>query len=186
MSQPDFETVKSNWETFENLCGRLSDNNINMLLATLGERLITTPNNTHDSDTGCCAGGLIQMSLEVTSNMRKISSTFDLDISTSSILKVGLLHEIGKVGTLEKNLFVEQDSDWHREKLGQFYKYNEDILKATVPDRTLFLLQHFGVKLSPDEFYAIRLSQGAHHDENRFYLNSTPSLANCLQVAKKF
>jgi len=186
MSQPDFDTVKNNWETYEKLCGRLSDHNITSLLEHLGERLITTPNSTHDSDTGCYAGGLIQMSLEVTSNMRKISSTFDLDIPISSILKVGLLHEIGKVGTLENNLFVEQDSDWHREKLGQCYKYNEDVVKATVPDRTLFLLQHFGVILTPDEFYAIRLSQGAQHDENRFYSNSTPALANCLQVAKKF
>ena len=185
MSQPDFETVKNNWDTFEKLCSRLSDDNINTLLTTLGERLITTPATTHDNRPGCFGGGLIQTSLEITSKMRKIASEFYPDIQVASILKVGLLHEIGKVGTLEANLFLEQDSDWHREKLGQFYKYNEDISKSATPERTLFLLQHFGVQLSHDEYYAIRLSQGSHLEENRFYANFEPDLATCLQVAKR-
>ena len=117
--------------------------------------------------------------------MRKLASSFDLDTNTGSILKVGLLHEIGKVGTLENDLFVEQDSSWHREKLGQFYKYNENVPKSTIPDRTLCLLQHFGITLTNDEFYAIRLSQGSHLEENRFYVGTEPDLAKCLQMAKR-
>ena len=185
MSQPDFETVKSNWDTFEKLCGRLSDDNINTLLTTLGERLITTPAATHDTRAGCFGGGLVQTSLEITSKMRKIASEFYPDIPVASILKVGLLHEIGKVGTLEEDLYLEQDSDWHREKLGQFYKYNENIDKSATPERSLYLLQHFGITLTHDEYYAIRLSQGSHLEENRFYAGSEPDLATCLQVAKR-
>ena len=185
MSQPDFEAVKNNWETFEKLCNKAVKHGMGDFLESLGERLITTPYSTHEKDGGCYAGGLVENALETTSKMRKLASTFNLEIETSSILKVGLLHEVGKVGTLEEDLFVEQDSSWHREKLGQFYKYNEALNKATTPDRTLFLLQHFGITLTHDEFYAIRVSQGAHLEENRFYVNAEPDLAKCLQMAKR-
>ena len=167
MSQPDFDTIKSNWETYEKLCNKAVKHGMGDLLEALGERLITTPYSTHEKDGGCYAGGLVENLLETTSKMRKLSAAFDLNIETSSILKVGLLHEIGKVGTVEEDLFVEQDSSWHREKLGQFYKYNDEISKSTTPDRTLFLLQNFGITLTLDEFYAIRLSQGSHLEENR-------------------
>jgi len=185
MSQPDFDTIKSNWETYEKLCNKAAKSGMGDLLEALGSRLITTPCSTHEKDGGCYAGGLVENSLSITSKMRKLAASFDLNVETASILKVGLLHEVGKVGTLEEDLFVEQDSSWHREKLGQFYKYNENLTKATIPDRTLYLLQHFGITLTNDEYYAIRLSQGAHLEENKFYANSEPDLAKCLQMAKR-
>ncbi len=185
MSQPDFDTIKTNWDTYEKLCNKAAKHGMPDLIKALGERLITTPYSTHEKDSGCYAGGLIENALETTSKMRKLASSFELDINTGSILKVGLLHEIGKVGTLENDLFVEQDSSWHREKLGQFYKYNENVPKSTIPDRTLCLLQHFGITLTNDEFYAIRLSQGSHLEENRFYVGTEPDLAKCLQMAKR-
>lgn len=185
MSQPDFDTIKTNWDTYEKLCNKAVKHGMGDLIETLGERLITTPYSTHEKDGGCYAGGLVENALETTSKMRKLAASFDLDINTGSILKVGLLHEIGKVGTLENDLFVEQDSSWHREKLGQFYKYNENVSKSTIPDRTLCLLQHFGITLTNDEFYAIRLSQGSHLEENRFYVGTEPDLAKCLQMAKR-
>jgi len=184
MSTPDFETIKNNWETFERLCKKLEDEGVNNLLEALGERLVTAPAATHDSSPGCFPGGLIQNSLETTSKLKKAANLFD-NLNTTSLLKVGLLHEIGKVGDLSNNLFVDQESDWHREKLGQNYKYNEVIPKATVHDRTLMILQHFGVKLTHDEFMAIRLSQGSHLEENKFYVGSEPDLAVALQIAKR-
>ena len=185
MSSLDFDKVKSNWETYAGLCIKSSKFGISDLLDAVGERLITTPFGTHEKDGGCYPGGLVEKSLETTSKMKTIASALDIEVETRSILKVGLLHEIGKVGTLEEDLFVEQDSSWHREKLGQFYKYNENLDKSTTPDRTLYLLQHFGVTLTHDEYYAIRLSQGSHLEENRFYVGSEPMLAKCLQMAKR-
>jgi 5-enolpyruvylshikimate-3-phosphate synthase len=95
------------------------------------------------------------------------------------------LHDLGKVGDLENDFYVEQDSAWHREKLGQFYKYNEDLSKMSITHQTLFLLQHFGVTLTRDEWIAIQLSGGSHFEENRFYVGSEPTLALILQQAKQ-
>ena len=185
MTQLTVEDLESQWETYEKLCNRFSDDSLNNLLEALGERLILCPASTRLEQVGSYPGGLIQHSLHVTANMRKLKKAYESDIQVNSILKVGLLHDLGKVGDTTNDYFVEQDSDWHREKLGQMYKYNEDLNKMSTSHRTLYLLQHFGVTLTKDEWIAIQLAQGSHFEENRFYVGHEPTLALLLQQAKQ-
>jgi len=179
------EKIQQNWETFDKLCRRLSDHNLNNLLDSLGERIVMCPASTRLSMGSCYPGGLVQNALGVTATMRKLNDSLDLGVDVSSILKVGLLHQIGKLGDLNGEYYLEQESDWHRERLGEMYKYNEDIQKMSISHRTLFLLQHFGVSLSQEEWIAIQVASGSHFEENRFYVNSEPSLAMLLQMSKK-
>ncbi len=181
----EFDQVRSNWETYESLCGKAARHGMDDLLSTLGERLAVCPASPRQSQPGPYPGGLVEHSLRVTSNMRKLATAYETDIDVKSILTVGLLHDLGKVGDLENDFYVEQDSAWHQEKLGQFYKYNEDLSKMSITHQTLFLLQHFGVTLTRDEWIAIQLSGGSHFEENRFYVGSEPTLALILQQAKQ-
>ena len=144
------------------------------------------PASTRTDQYGAYPGGMVQHALEVTSTLRTLNTSLELGLSTAAIIKVGLLHDIGKVGGLEEDNFLEQDSDWHREKLGQLYKYNDALNKMSTSHRTLFLLQHYGVSLSLDEWLAIQLAQGSHFEENRFYVGHEPTLAVILQQAKSF
>ena len=185
MSEDTVEQIEKNWNQFEKLCKRFSDDGLNSLLEGLGQRLVTCPASPRNDQYGCYPGGVIEHALEVTALMRTLAKAYSLKIPIASILKVGLLHEVGKVGDLELDYFVEQDSDWHRDKLGQYYKYNEELNKMSVSHRTLFLLQQFGVKLTKDEWLAIQLAAGSHFEENRFYVNHEPSLALILQQAKQ-
>jgi len=181
----EFDQIRSNWETYENLCGKAAKPGMTSLLNALGERLTMCPASLRESEYGPYPGGLIEHSLRVTSNMRKLAAAYEADVSVKSILAVGLLHDLGKVGDLETDFYVEQKSDWHREKLGQFYKYNESLSKMSITHQTLFLLQHFGVTLTRDEWIAIQLSGGSHFEENRFYVGAEPTLALILQQAKQ-
>lgn len=176
--------LDSLWKKYDSLLRTFEDPGINSLLDTLGERLIVCPAATKVTQKGCGPGGLIDYHLGVTDVMRKVSKLIGGDLSTGSILKVGLLHDIGKVGDLDNDLLLVQDSSWHREKLGQHYKYNELVQKMPAPHRTLFLLQHFNVQLELDEWIAIQASQGLHCDENRFYVGSLPPLAVLLNSAR--
>jgi len=185
MSKLTVEGLQSNWRCFEKLCGRLGDHHVNALLDTLGERLVMCPASPREDQYGCYPGGLIEHALETTAMMRTLVEAYSLDMEVSSILKVGLLHMVGKVGNLTEDYFVEQESSWHREKLGQLYKYNEEINKMSVSHRTLFLLQHFGIMLTSDEWLAVQLASGSHFEENRFYVGNEPSLALVLQQAKQ-
>ena len=180
----DFEELQGRWEKFESLLKRLSDDNLNNLLSNMGERIVMCPASSRTDQYSCFPGGLVQHSLTVTSTMRTLDKAFGSNLPTASILKVGLLHDIGKVGDLTKRYFVEQDSSWHREKLGQMYKYNDTLNKMSVSHRTLWLLQHFGVTLNNDEWIAIQLASGSHFEENRFYVGHEPTLALILQQAK--
>ena len=186
MSEEDskLDKLQQNWKTYEKLCKRLCSSSLNNLLDVLGERMVMCPAMPRINQYGCHPGGFVQHSLDTTIMMRTLNESLGLNLPPASILKVGLLHDLGKVGDLETDYFVDQDSDWHRDKLGQHYKYNEDLQKMSVSHRTLFLLQHFGVELSADEWLAIQLAQGSHFEENRFYVGHEPSLAFVLQQAK--
>ena len=185
MSENEVEGLKRNWEKFEKFCKRLSDHHINELLDSLGERLIMCPASPREEQYGCYPGGLIEHAMEVASLMRSLSDVYGMDVPIASIIKVGLLHEIGKVGDLSIPYYVDQDSDWHRDKLGQLYKYNENLNKMSISHRTLFLFQHFGIQLTQDEWLSIQLASGSHFEENRFYVGSEPPLALILQQAKQ-
>ena len=180
----DIEKIKSNWNTYENLCSRLNDDNINIMSKELGDRLVICPAAPRDDNPGCFPGGLIQTSLDTTIALRKINESMDLNLETHSIIKVGLFHEIGKVGSKTTDCFINQEADWHREKLGEYYKYNPELSRMSVSHRTLCLLQEFGVSLSPEEWISIQTAQGSHFEENRFYVGHEPTLAIALQQAK--
>ena len=184
MSDDTLSKLEQNWSTYEKLCRRLSDDSLNSLIDVLGERLVMCPASPRTSQYGCYPGGLLQHTLDTTIMMRTLNDAMGLGLPLPSILKVGLLHDIGKVGDLENDYFLEQESDWHREKLGQLYKYNEDIPKMSVSHRTLFLLQHFGISLSAEEWLAVQLAAGSHFEENRFYVGHEPPVAFLLQHAK--
>lgn len=180
----DIDKIESNWQTYEKLLKRLCDDNLNNLLDNLADRLCTCPASMKIDQYGCTPGGLIQHSLDVTATMRNLNDSLELGLTVSSILKTGLLHDIGKIGDIENDYFLSQESEWHREKLGQMYRYNENIQKMSLSHRSLFLLQHYGVVLTEAEWIAIQLAQGSHFEENRFYARSEPTLGLILQQAK--
>ena len=186
MTDENIDLIEGNWNKYVSLLKKACGSDLATEITDhFGERLVLAPSAPRSDQSGCFPGGLIDHTLRVTAKMRNLSKLYGKDLDTASILKVGLLHDLGKAGDLESDLFINQDSDWHREKLGQFYKYNEDLEKMSVSHRTLYLLQHFGVELSRDEWLAIQLAQGSHFEENRFYVGSEPTLSLITQQAKQ-
>ena len=125
-----------------------------------GESLVLAPRGLTEDDGGR-PGALIKFSLNVASAAKTLSSHFG---DTKSLVKVSLLHELGKLGDVTEGneLFIMQESDWHREKLGQMYKYNEACSRMNVAHRTLWLTSQLGFELSREEWMAINVSQGLH------------------------
>ena len=181
---PSLEDVQKSWNMFESLCNMIKDENINTMIGALENRLVMCPFSHKSDEAGCYPGGLIENAISVTHTMNKLNKLYKFNFSKSSILKVGLFHELGKIGDLENSLFIDQDSDWHRSKLGQNYKFNENIQKMSTSHRTLFLLQYFNVRLEEDEWIAIQIAQGNHFEENRFYVNSEPDIGMLIQHAR--
>ena len=99
------------------------------------------------------------------------------DVPRSTLVLVSLFHDWGKIGSLDDALYLPQTSDWHYER-GMVYRNNNELVPyMDVSDRSLWLLQHFGVRLTCDEFVAIRLHDGMYADGNRSYGLKEPSLS---------
>ena len=148
------------------------------------ERLALCPRGLTD-ETGGYAGALVDYSLEVALKGKAMASFFSVE--PKSIVKVALLHELGRMGHLNQvpqSLYLNQDSDWHREKLGQNYKYNENCPRMNIGHRTLWMLNELGIQLSYDEYLTVLTSQGFHLQENSFYAGTAPPLALLLQAAR--
>ena len=161
------EQIISQYQKYISILSKVCNKeSVEMVAEHFGERLVLSPRGLKDLEGGN-PGELISFSLRVATAIKSLSS--QMSASTKSLVKVSLLHELGRLGDLEESLYLEQDSDWHRERLGQNYKYNEKCSKMGVAHRTLWLLNHFGIKLTRDEYLAILTSQGLHLNENQFY-----------------
>jgi hypothetical protein len=146
----------------------------------LGERLATAPR-ALTPDEGGYPGGLIDFSLKVAKQSKIFADKPELQ---SSIVRVALVHELGKIGDDSNDQFLNQDSSWHREKLNQHFKYNEACEKMSFTHRTLYFIAKFGLELSTDEWIAIITSGGFHLEENRFYARDNHLLSHTFQVCK--
>lgn len=99
--------------------------------------LFECPASTMTSLHNACPGGLVDHLLRVAKyaiNHDKANEP-ELKCGNESLLRVALLHGIGKVGT-----YVDNPSDWHRKNLGQMYKFKEDVVSMTVGERSIYYL----------------------------------------------
>jgi hypothetical protein len=131
------EQITENFEKYRGFMEKLGDRAEPALALVdhLGERLVLCPASSRKDYHHAIPGGLVDHSLRVLSNALKLVKAFGWDLPKDSLIIGCLLHDLGKVGDHEKDYYVPQDSDWHREKIGEMYKHNKDIQYMTVPDR---------------------------------------------------
>jgi len=53
--------------------------------------------------------------------------------------------------------------------MGRMYKHNENIPFTMVPDLSIYLLQKYDIKLSWNEYQAIKIHDGVYDDANKPY-----------------
>jgi hypothetical protein len=130
---------------------------------------------------------LVDHSLRVLQNAITLKDAFEWDLPKESLIITALFHDLGKVGypgtQEDQNYYVETADQWRRDKLGEMYTYNRDITYMSVPDRSLYVLQYYGVRLTIDETLAIRLHDGLAVEANRAYSMKEPPLADVLHMA---
>jgi len=179
------EEIEQNWKKFRTLLEKLGDRSefALALVDALDERLALCPASGRKEYHCAYPGGLVDHSLRVLGNAFRLSKAFSWEIPKDSLIIGALFHDLGKVGDLSDDYYIPQDSDWHREKLGEMYKINTNMTYMTVPDRGIWLCQHFGLKLSQDELLAIKLNDGQYIDENKPYRKGEPMLATLVHTA---
>jgi len=156
----------------------------NLLDGVVGQEYFEAPASGRKEHHSCFPGGLLHHSLLVTRNLYKVTAALiDVKQTESWITFAGLFHDLGKCGDGKVPYYTEQTSDWHREKLGQYYLWNPEVRYMTVAQRSLFLIQRAGIKLPFDVYQAILLHDGYILEGNKSYCLKEQPLASALQSA---
>lgn len=143
----------------------------------LGERLVLSPASSFEHFHNAFPGGYIDHVLRVTNNALILYKTYEeLGMDTSgytveNIVFSALHHDLGKLGLAGEGneLYLENKNAWSRKNKGQIYEKNKNIPFALISDRSLFILQSYGVPVQWEEYLAIRIHDGLYEDANKAY-----------------
>jgi|TARA_R100000027_G_scaffold53264_1_gene42118 hypothetical protein len=95
-----------------------------------------------------------------------------IDYTEEELVFAALFHDLGKLGDGESPNYIPQTDKWRQDKLSEMYTYNPDLDFMLIPDRSLFILQKFGIKINQKEFLGIRLHDGVFDKANEAYFFS--------------
>ena len=142
------------------------------------ERMCLAPASGKEHFHNAYAGGYVEHVLHVTDLAQQIYSLWEKNGATvdnftvEEVIFAALHHDLGKVGNLAEDNYIINDSDWHRKNQGMIYKHNPRIEYMTITDRATWILQHFGIKMTENEYIGLRLTDGLYEEANKtYYMN---------------
>jgi len=150
----------------------------NELIEFLGVDIVKAPASTHKDMCNAFEGGLIEHLLTVAKYAMNINDTLPetMRLSKDSLLKVCLLHQIGKC-----RMYVPCTSQWHKDNQGKMYDYSSDNLPIKIGEMSVAYALSHGVKLSDDELVAIMNFDKSEDDLQVKFHNSL--LGDLLKMA---
>jgi hypothetical protein len=128
--------------------GFMNDNLMNFL----GEEFIKAPASNMLSYHYAFEGGLIEYLLRVAFYAVRINNSLPEEekVDQSSLLKVCLLHGIGKA-----KLYKPCESEWHRKNQGKMYDFVDNLVSMHVGERSVYYALSHGINLTEEEYSAI-------------------------------
>jgi hypothetical protein len=138
------------------------------------ETLATSPASTKISHHNAFAGGYLDHVIRVTEAALVFEKVWDKfgqskNYTTEELAFAALNHDLGKLGTNDEPVYIPNQSQWHRENQGLMFNYNPAITHMRIAERSLFVLQKYGIQVSENEFLAIRLHDGLYEEANKQY-----------------
>jgi hypothetical protein len=136
--------------------------------------LSMAPASTRIDNHNCFAGGYIDHVVRVTEAALVFEKVWDKfgqkkNYTTEELVFSAINHDLGKVGTNQNPVYIPNDSQWHIEKQGIYYKYNPDVTYMRIADRSLFMLHRANIKVTENEYLAIKLHDGLYEEANKPY-----------------
>lgn len=138
------------------------------------ETLLLSPASTKSHHHNCFPGGYIDHVLRVTEGALYADRLWDKmgqvkNYTLEELVFSAINHDLGKLGTNDQPFYIPNDSQWHIEKQGAYYKYNANMTHMRIADRSLFYLQQAGISVNENEFLAIKLHDGLYEEANKSY-----------------
>ena len=187
------EQIQHNWSNLRQLIDANFEGErlekLNEMYDYFEERMMFAPASGKEHFHNAHAGGYVEHVIHVTTSALKIKDVWEqtgatINFTDEELIFAALHHDLGKVGDLADDYYTPNDSDWHRKNQGLIYKHNPNLQFMTVTDRALFLLQHFGIVLSDNEYIGLRLTDGLYEEANKsYYIGYSPDRALRSNIA---
>jgi len=160
----------------QSITGDRKDQVISMV-ESLGENYVMSPASGKSWYHNAFAGGYVDhvnRVVETAVKMMKFWASMGgtIDFTQEELVFAALFHDLGKIGDGNGVGYLEQTDNWRRDKLNEMYKPNPELDFMMIPDRSLFLLQKFGIQVSQKEYLGIKLHDGIFDDGNKPYFFS--------------
>jgi len=174
------EKIKSNWERYRGLVNQFfptRNDALNRMYDDFEDRMAMMPASSIAHFHNAFAGGYVDHVLRVMDCALTLHNTWTVcgaDMSSyteEELLFAAMHHDLGKVGFPGEGneVYQVETSDWHRKNQNKMYRHNENIPFTMVPDLSIWLLQEYGVKMSWNEYQAIKIHDGMYDDANKPY-----------------
>jgi hypothetical protein len=141
----------------------------------LGVNLVISPASGNVGYHNCYTGGYIDHIFNVCKNALKVKELFvsmggQVDFTDEELVFCALHHDLGKLGSKGKPYYVANPSDWHIKNQGKVFIANPELSHMTHTDRTMFLLQQYGIEVTEAEYFGMKLTDGLYDEDNTKYL----------------
>jgi len=174
------ENISKNWDKHLKIINTyITDRKDQVLsmLNTMEDTYIMAPASGRKWYHNAFAGGYVDHVNRVVEYAVKQSRLYEemggsIDYTEEELVFSALFHDLGKIGDGESPNYIPQTDKWRQDKLSEMYTYNPDLDFMLIPDRSLFILQKFGIKINQKEFLAIRLHDGVFDKANEAYFFS--------------
>ena len=174
------EKIKSNWERYREIVNTsfpTRKDALNRMYDELEDRMVFMPASSMEHFHNAFAGGYVDHILRVMECAEALHFTWSsqgADMSgytREELMFAAMHHDLGKAGFPGdgNEVYQIETSDWHRKNQGKLYKTNANIPFAMVPDLSIWLLQEYGVKVSWNEYQAIKIHDGMYDEANKPY-----------------
>jgi hypothetical protein len=174
------EKIKTNWEMYRaivNATFPARKDALNKMYDDFEDRIALMPASSIAHFHNAFAGGYVDHILRVIDCTKALYVTWKsmgADMSgytEEEMIFAAMHHDLGKIGFPGdgNEVYQVETSDWHRKNQNKMYKHNENIPFSMVPDLSIWLLQEYDVKMSWNEYQAIKIHDGMYDDSNKPY-----------------
>ena len=175
------EHIQANWEIFlTNIEEHISSPRKEKLLAfykKFEDDLVLMPASHKTAYHNAFPGGYVDHVNRVVSGALAINEVWkefgtEQNYTTEELVFSAINHDLGKMGNGEEIAYLPSQDEWRKKNLGEMYQYNKKLTYMSVPDRSIKLLVDHDIKLTENEWMAIKLHDGLYDQANEPYLKS--------------
>ena len=193
MKQLNEQQIQDNWIE---LRGIINDtfsgerlDKLNKMYDYFEDRMVMAPASGRAHFHNAMVGGYVEHILHVVKFSQEVRDIWEkngatINFTNEELVFAALHHDLGKVGDMENDYYIPQESEWHRKNRGEIFTHNGALQYMTVTDRAIFLLNQFQIPMTENEYIGLRLTDGLYEDANKsYYISYNPDWALKTNIA---